>query len=244
VKDYPETIEGRWDILYRDYPEVYDAFASFPYDPGPVDVIDRLFPLAGKVVVDLGSGTGRSTLALAMHAGHVIGVEPEAAMRALAEQGLAERGLANVAFVAGSAAAIPLPDEAADVVAAITAATDFPEALRVLKPGGLIVRLDVTPGWYGGELNDVIAEPTPELAEGSRRLVQEWGCSYRDFDSVQAYGSTDNIVRTYGFIHGHNAIEYLRRTGQTSIRWRFRIHYRYKEGPDGGLDDPVLMRAD
>jgi hypothetical protein len=33
MKRQPETIENRWDILYRDYPEIYDAFSSFPYHP-------------------------------------------------------------------------------------------------------------------------------------------------------------------------------------------------------------------
>jgi ubiquinone/menaquinone biosynthesis C-methylase UbiE len=232
MKRYPETIEHDWHALYRDYPEVYDAFASFPYDPSPIDVIDCRFPLVGKVVVDVGSGSGRSTFALAQHAGRVIGVEPEAAMRALAERALVERRLENVSFVAGSAAAIPLPTAAADVVTAITASTDLAEGRRMLKPGGVIVRLDIAPDWYGGELNDVIGEPTPELAERSRLLVEEWGFASTDFDSVQEYGTTDNIVRTYGFIFGRKAIAHLRRTGQTSIRWRFRLHYRSKECPE------------
>jgi hypothetical protein len=34
VKEYPETIDNAWDVLYREYPEIYDAFSSFPYRPG------------------------------------------------------------------------------------------------------------------------------------------------------------------------------------------------------------------
>lgn len=235
---YPETIDNAWDVLYSDYPEVYDAFASFPYDPSPVDVINREFPLAGKLVVDVGSGTGKSTFALARYAERVIGVESEGAMRSLAERTLAERRPHNVTFVAGSAESIPLPDESADVATAITAPLELDEALRVLKPHGVIVRLDVAPDWYGGDLNDVINLPTPELAAGSRALVEEGGFSYLDFDSVQEYGTTDNIVRTYGFIFGPTAIAHLRQTERTSIRWRFRIHYRQRmargASPDTG----------
>jgi ubiquinone/menaquinone biosynthesis C-methylase UbiE len=231
VKSDPETIENRRDILYRDYAEIYDAFTSFPYHPRWVDVVNREFPLAGKVVVDTGSGTGKSTFALAEYAQRVIGVEPEPAMRALAEQALAEQPLDNVEFVAGSAEAIPLPDESVDMATAITASTDIDEALRVLKPGGLILRLDIATDWYGGELNQIINDPTPELTEGNRRLVEELGFSSKEFDSIQEYGSTDNIVRTFGFIFGRNAIEHLKATGKTSIRWRFRIHYRHNERP-------------
>ena len=29
----PESLEGRWDILYRDYPEVYEEFGRIPKVP-------------------------------------------------------------------------------------------------------------------------------------------------------------------------------------------------------------------
>jgi hypothetical protein len=28
-----ESVENRWDILYRDYPEVHEAFSHTPYPP-------------------------------------------------------------------------------------------------------------------------------------------------------------------------------------------------------------------
>jgi hypothetical protein len=80
-----------------------------------------------------------------------------------------------------------------------------------------------------GELNQIISNPTPELTAGNRRLVEELGFSRLEFDSIQEYGSTENIVRTYGFIFGRNAIDHLKRSGKTSIRWRFYLHYRYKD---------------
>lgn len=231
MTDAPATIDNRWDILYRDYPEIYDAFAAFPYDPRWVDVVNRDFPLAGKSVVDVGSGTGKSSFSLAEYAAHVLGVEPEAAMRDVAERAAAQRQVDNVTFLEGHAAALVVPDASVDMVTAITARIDVPEALRVLRPGGLMLQLDIATDWYGGELNQVISHPTPDLTERNRRLVEELGFSRIVFDSVQEYGSTENIVRTYGFIFGYNAIDDLRRTGQTAIRWKFHIHSRSKELP-------------
>jgi ubiquinone/menaquinone biosynthesis C-methylase UbiE len=228
VKNYPETIEGRWDILYRDYPEVYDAFSSFPYHPDAISVIMTKFSLSEATVLDIGSGTGRSSFWLATYAREVIGVEPEAAMRAVAERAAAAQGVHNVRFVEGDGAAIPLPDESVNAIFSVTVGMQsFEELRRVLRPQGVIVVLDVAPGWYGGELHSVIGAET-ELEDLSRHLVDELGFSYEDFENVQEYGTTENILRTYGFIHGRKAIEHLKRTGQTSIRWRWRIHYRYK----------------
>lgn len=55
----PDTVENRWDILYRDYPEVYDEFASVPYGKSWLVGARRITGFRGKVVADIGSGTGK-----------------------------------------------------------------------------------------------------------------------------------------------------------------------------------------
>ena len=49
--------------------------------------------------------------------------------------------------------------------------THIPEALRMLKPGGLILRLDIASDWDGGELNQVIV-PDQERVNVERRRDQ------------------------------------------------------------------------
>ncbi|MBE0696622.1 MAG: methyltransferase domain-containing protein, partial [Anaerolineaceae bacterium] len=98
--DRPVSIENRWDILYRDFPEVYDAFSSTPYRPTVYEELARLIDLRGMVIADVGAGTGRSTLALARDAREVIGIDLEPAMLRLAQ---AEQE--SVPYVAGNALA-------------------------------------------------------------------------------------------------------------------------------------------
>jgi ubiquinone/menaquinone biosynthesis C-methylase UbiE len=227
MKPYPETIENRWDVLYRDYPEIYDAFASFPYQPSVLQVLRERFHFVGKTVLDVGAGGGQSALPLAKYAAQVIGVEPEAAMRAVAEQSARDHGVENVSFLAGSADAIPLPDGAVDIVMAITAPLAVGEALRVSRRPGLLLQVGIAPHWYGGELDPIIQDQAPILEATTRDLTEHHGFSVMDFESVQDYGTQDNILRTYGFIFGRRAIAHLKQTGQTTIRWRFRIHYRW-----------------
>ena len=101
------SIENRWDILYRDYPEIYVEFAAVPKDPPPMQVLMNRFDLHNKVVADLGSGSGASSFEFAKVVRKVIGVEIEDAMRALTERERALRSFHNIEFLTGDAGTIP-----------------------------------------------------------------------------------------------------------------------------------------
>ncbi|HEX8731804.1 MAG TPA: methyltransferase domain-containing protein [Ktedonobacterales bacterium] len=102
------------------------------------------------LVVDLGSGTGLSTLPWADIASEVIGIEPNDDMRQAAERRLARERLAatNVRFVAATAQATGLPDACADIVTASQAfhwmepTATLAEIARILRPGGVFAAYD------------------------------------------------------------------------------------------------------
>jgi ubiquinone/menaquinone biosynthesis C-methylase UbiE len=105
----------------------------------------------GAVVVDVGSGTGtvtRELAALAGEEGRALGVEPNPALRSVAEE-RAREARAPVTFVDALAADLPLVDASVDVVwcERVLQHLDDPQAAvhefaRVLKPGGRVLLLD------------------------------------------------------------------------------------------------------
>lgn len=224
----PDTVDNRWDILYARYPEVYHEFSGFPYNPKPVDVIAEKFDLAGKTIVEVGSGTGRSAFRLAELAHTVVGVEVEPAMLEVAEKDAQTKQLKSVTFKQGSAEQLPLEDESVDMVLAFTAPLDTAEGLRVVRGGGLLARLDIAPGAYGGDIGQHVGLDAPELATGSQDLIDQ-GYSFFDFESEQDYGDSENMISTYGFIFGPQAIDYIRENQADKVKWTFRVHYLYKQ---------------
>jgi demethylmenaquinone methyltransferase/2-methoxy-6-polyprenyl-1,4-benzoquinol methylase len=103
----------------------------------------------GMSVVDVGVGTGlvaREAARLVGDARHVTGVDPSSGMVSQA------RVPAGVHLIAGNAEALPLPSASADFVSmgyALRHISDlgaaFAEFWRVLRPGGIICLLEITP---------------------------------------------------------------------------------------------------
>jgi ubiquinone/menaquinone biosynthesis C-methylase UbiE len=98
----------------------------------------------GGTIVDVGSGTGTYTALLADALGaDVIGIEPSAGMRSVAE---AEQTRPRVRYVPGRAEELPLPDASCDgalLSNVIHHIADIPvaaaELARVLRPGGVLL---------------------------------------------------------------------------------------------------------
>jgi ubiquinone/menaquinone biosynthesis C-methylase UbiE len=234
----PETIENRWDILYRDYPEVYEAFARVRATP--TKDFGKMFGVKGKTVVDVACGTARSTFAFAPYALKVIGVEPEEVMLRIARENLKSSRFQNVIFKKGSSDKIPMPDNSVDVVVAFTSASFFNaeniqryvrEAERVLVHSGSVYSIDVAPGWYGGELAPVILGPSRRQKRIDYDFVRDevfkaLGFKYKDFYSTRQFDSLEQIISTYGFIFGKKIIAYLKENNKTKVKWKTRMYHK------------------
>jgi SAM-dependent methyltransferase len=114
----------------------------------PADFVAFLTSWSGRPwpdVVDIGAGTGLSTLIWAGTARQVIAVEPGAEMRAVLTRKIGgwPAGPTRFAVTASTAEETGLASESADIVTASTAMHWFdhsralPEIVRVLRPGGV-----------------------------------------------------------------------------------------------------------
>jgi len=138
------------------FADAYDAFRPRP----PSALLDLLTQLAQSpqptLVVDLGSGTGLSTMLWASRATQVVGVEPSADMRHQAEARIAEKSqgkegtleFGNVSYLGGYANATGLSDGCADIVTCsqslhwMEPVSTFTEIARILRPGGVFAAYD------------------------------------------------------------------------------------------------------
>ena len=133
-----------------------EGFLS-PNGPEEVGEIVRGIDLSGKVVLDIGFGTGGPSITLAKnhHAEKVIGIDVEAQLREHASQLVERSGLADkIELKIVKPGPFSFADETFDVVFSKDSMIHiedkpalFDEVMRVLKPGGVFVASD----WLSGE---------------------------------------------------------------------------------------------
>jgi ubiquinone/menaquinone biosynthesis C-methylase UbiE/DNA-binding transcriptional ArsR family regulator len=133
------TSAGQWDRLR-------DELFGREFVP---DALLGLLP-PDWIIGDLGCGTGALLPALAPHVARVIGVDASEEMLAAARGRVV--GLANVELRVGTLEALPVDTASLDAVTLMLVMHHVPspgialaEAARVLKPGGRLLLVDMTP---------------------------------------------------------------------------------------------------
>lgn len=164
-------------IVYQRAPELYDSTSA---DAWGLAALREAGPLEGRVVADVGAGTGQVTFAVAPIADTVFAVEPGTALRGYIRAKASRAGFENVFAMDGLLSAVPLPAGIVDVLLTHKAigwdlAAELAEIERIVRPGGAALHLTGTPF----PLDD---DP---LHEGLRRGGYQQG-SYHDGEVLYA----------------------------------------------------------
>jgi SAM-dependent methyltransferase len=140
--------------------------------------LERIMPLSGRRIADVGTGIGHYPMLLARHTGRTYGIESEPALLEAARLRAEEAHQPNIRIVAGTPTALPLRDGAVDIVLSSAIDPDdgslpaVAEALRVLRPGGRLVVI----GYYGRDDVQALLEPevVAHALEATRRRSGWW----------------------------------------------------------------------
>lgn len=134
--------------------------------------LERIGPLSGKRIADVGTGIGHYPMLLARRTGRTYGIESDPQLLAAARLRASAAHQPNIRIVEGEPTRLPLRDEAVDIVLTGTLDPDdrslpaVAEALRVLRRGGRLIAI----GYYGRD--DVSRLLEPELVRHALEATQ------------------------------------------------------------------------
>jgi hypothetical protein len=157
LKDHEEiTNEGRvaeycdeavWEIadliVYNKYPNKYDENVEFNWS---IDEIVEKEVLKGKVVADVGAGSGMLAFLLANYAKTVYAIEPISSFRTFMKQKAIKNNCTNLYTIDGFLDSIPFPDNTFDILFTSNAIgwnikKELQEIERIVKPNGQAVHV-------------------------------------------------------------------------------------------------------
>jgi SAM-dependent methyltransferase len=125
--------------------------------------LERIVPLSGKRIADIGTGIGHYPMILARRTGRTYGIESDPELLAEARRRAAGSHQPNIRIVEGEPTKLPLRNGAVDIVLTSNILPEdgslpaIAEAQRVLRPGGRLIVV----GYYGRD--DVAALLEPEV---------------------------------------------------------------------------------
>jgi ubiquinone/menaquinone biosynthesis C-methylase UbiE len=207
--------------IYSNHAETYHRMIAVEdVDNNLVQVMESLMPLTGKIVLDLGSGTGRIPLLLYKQAQQIWGFDLHWGM--LCEQ-QRQRDQQNSTWglIQGDLRVLPFLENLFDVITAGWAIGHFQdwyssdwhvqvdqainEMIRTLKPGGVMVIMEtLTTG------STIPAPPTDRLASYYGRLEDHWGFTRLEISTDYQFRDLNEAVELTGFFFGDELAQKVR----------------------------------
>jgi ubiquinone/menaquinone biosynthesis C-methylase UbiE len=171
----------------------------------------------GERVLDVGCGTGNAALLAASHDVSVVGVDPAERLLKVARQRAADDG-ADVTFLRGEAASLPVGDASIDVIITVSAVIFMPDAAavaaefsRVLAPRARVIMTAWLPDGPIARMTSMFEEAVRQAAGQPPATVP---FSWHDRDALTGlfgpYGFSVTVEQCGLIVTAPSPREYLR----------------------------------
>jgi SAM-dependent methyltransferase len=201
--------------------------------------LERLLPIGGKRIADVGTGIGHYPMLLARRTGRTYGIESDPELLATARRRATASHQPNIRIVEGDPTSLPLRDRTIDIVLTSRISPDdgsaamIAESMRVLRPGGRLIVI----GYYGRD--DVSALLEPEVVAHAREATQRrtgwWlknGFKIKVVHARIDLGDNATAHELLPRLYGDRGRAYLMGARRSSLRLNLGLYHREKVASD------------
>ena len=199
--------------------------AAIDPDGKVLAAIERITPIGGKRIADVGTGIGHYPMLLARRTGRTYGIESDPSLLAEARRRAVDAHQPNIRIVEGAPTALPLRDGAVDIVLSSQIEPDdgslaaIAEARRVLRPGGRLIVI----GHYGRDDVSALLEPevVAHIMEATQRRTGWWlrnGFKIKVVHARLDLGDSETAHELLPRLYGDRGLAYLMGAHRLSLR--------------------------
>ena len=209
--------------------------AAIDPDRKVLAALERITPVSGRRIADIGTGIGHYPMLLARRTGRTYGIESDPDLLKEARRRASASHQPNIRIVEGRATALPLRDGAVDIV--LTGTIDpedgslptVAEAMRVIRPGGRLIAI----GYYGRDDVSALLEPevVAHVREATQRRTGWWlrnGFKIKVVHARLDLGDAATAHELLPRLYGDRGRAYLMGPHPSSLRLNIGLFHREK----------------
>jgi ubiquinone/menaquinone biosynthesis C-methylase UbiE len=239
IYDEENPIPGyfEFDWLSSRFPDLYHDFAISSV--GLINKLHTLIDFSAMHVLDVGAGTGRSSIELSKKAKQVHSTDVYSSVIEFGKNEIQRLGIENIDYSYGDRDHLPFSDNTFDAVVFSWAEPNHHEAYRVLKNNGFLIQMasipealcgEITDHLHGTNINDTkifLPDYPDELDQKDNTVFSGIPLSglvnVHRFTFLSKYKSTEELAAIVGRLYGPKAKEYFTSRNQNTYSWRNEI---------------------
>jgi len=242
------TINGRWDLLYSRFPEIYDRFSCREDSGNEIfNCIKKRINLKKKIILEIGAGTGRYSFLFCKTAKKVYALEPSPLMRKILNHKKREKNAENLYLINKKVEKLKLPNNSVDIIFSSWVFSgiynwrvhSLNKALpkrkkqielilykleKFLRKNGYIIVVETAPGYYGGELQFVVMGSKEDFSGNfTNWFAKKFGFKIIERDILFKFKSIKEATEIFGFIYGSKVKRHISKNRIKIVKMRIRI---------------------
>jgi ubiquinone/menaquinone biosynthesis C-methylase UbiE len=239
VYDEDNPIPGyfEFDWLSGRFPDLYHEFALSTM--GLISKLHTIIDFSNMNVLDVGAGTGRSSIELSKKAKMVHSTDVYRSVIDFGKNEIQRLGIQNIEYTYGDRDHLPFRDNTFDAVVFSWAEPNHEEAYRVLKNNGYLIQMasisealcgEITDYLHGTNTNDPHIFSTNFPDESLQQddsvfsgIPLVYSASVYRFTYLSKYESYEELASIVGRLYGPKAKQYFTERKQDTFSWRLEL---------------------
>ncbi|NIP40898.1 MAG: methyltransferase domain-containing protein [Candidatus Aenigmarchaeota archaeon] len=197
----------------------------------------KIFNPRGKVILDMGCGTGKYAIPFSKTAERVYAVDMSKGMLKILKNKIKKKNIKSVKIIKSDYGKINLSKESIDLIFSTWSfpahskrwASDLSKLRKIIRKGGYMILVDNYHGGEFWEIRKLVTDLKKDFCYGLDKWMLSKGFNRKIFDVLLEFKTKKRVRDVCGAFYGPSIAGYILGKGKTWFRMRVAMWYWKKE---------------